>query len=154
MVEFQAVTGTVLNVAFIIAGAAVGLVKKQPLSLTNQFFFKTVIGAATVFCGLRLTWGGLNGSFLHILKQLGIILAALALGKITGRLLRLQKMSNHLGQFAREKMAAARPDSPRRFTDGFNVCSVLFCAAPLGILGVTSEGLTTSGGATGYFYPL
>src|SRR5262245_2959788 len=146
-------TGTILNVVCIIIGAAVGLIKKQPLSLTNQFFFKAVLGAATIFCGLRLTWVGLNGSFLQILKQLGIIVAAMALGKIVGRLLRLQKMSNRLGQFAREKMAA-QPNSPRRFNDGFNVCAVLFCAAPLGILGSLSEGLTTSNEAAGYFYPL
>src|SRR5436190_3689004 len=122
--------------------------------MTNQFFFKAVLGAFTVFCGLYLTWGGLNGSFPHILKQLGIILVALVLGKIVGRLLRLQKMSNRLGQFARERMAAATPDNPRRFSDGFNVCSVLFCAAPLGMLGALCEGLTTQGGAPGYFYPL
>jgi uncharacterized protein len=148
------VTGTALNVACIVLGAAVGLIKRRPLSLTNQTFFKVVLGAFTAFCGLHLTWGGLHGSFLQILKQLGILIAALAAGKIVGRLLHLQKMSNRLGQFAREKMAAAQPENPRKFNDGFNVCSVLFCAAPLGMLGALSEGLTTSGGATGYFYPL
>src|SRR5262249_27251445 len=83
------------------------------------------------------------------------IIAALMLGRLVGRLLHLQKMSNRLGHFAREKMAAASADNPRRFSDGFNVCAVLFCAAPLGILGSISEGLTTApGAATGYFYPL
>jgi hypothetical protein len=147
-------TGTILNGAGIAAGALFGLAKKKPPSLANQFFFKAVLGVLTIVCGLRLTWMGLNGSFLQILKQLVIVMAALALGRLTGRLLRLQKMSNHLGQFAREKMAAARPDSPRRFNDGFNVCTVLFCAAPLGILGAICEGLTAGGSGPGYFYPL
>ena len=149
----ERVTGTILNAAAIVAGGAIGLARKTPLSMAQQFFFKSALGLLTIFFGLRLTWISFNGSLLQILKQLAIVLVALALGRLLGRLLQLQKMSNRLGQFARLKMMAAKPDSPRRSSDGFNVCAVLFCAAPLGIVGAVCDGLSAPG-RTPEFYPL
>jgi len=64
----------------------------------------------------------------------------MALGKLAGRLLRLQKFSNAVGQFASQKMAAAPPGKPE-FNNGFRVATGLFCAAPLAILGSVAEGL-------------
>jgi uncharacterized membrane protein YqgA involved in biofilm formation len=142
------VFGTWLNVAGIVAGGVFGLLWKKQLSTANQAFFKAALGMVTVIYGLRLVWISLNGSFLQIIKQLMIILVALGLGRMTGRLLHLQKSSNRIGQYARKKMAAAAPASPDRFSDGFNVCALLFCAAPLGILGALTDGLST------YFPPL
>ena len=137
-----------MNAAGILIGGAAGFAKRTPLSPSSQAFFKVALGAFTVFYGLRLTLISFGGSFLHILKQLFVIVVALALGKLLGRLLRLQKTSNRFGQIARERIAAARPGDPRRASDGFNTCAILFCAAPLGILGAVHDGLS------GYFYPL
>jgi len=136
------VTGTYLNVAGIVAGGLVGLAWKKPLSAANQMFCKTALGALTVFFGLRLTWLGVNGSIRQILAQLAVVMLSLTLGKLVGRLLRLQKSSNRLGQFAREKMAGAKPGDANRFLTGFQVCAALFCAAPIGILGAISDGLS------------
>ena len=135
-------TGTYLNVAGIVAGGLVGLAWKKPLSAANQMFCKTALGALTVFFGLRLTWLGVNGSIRQILAQLAVVMLSLTLGKLVGRLLRLQKSSNRLGQFAREKMAGAKPGDANRFLTGFQVCAALFCAAPLGVLGAISDGLS------------
>lgn len=141
--------GTILNVAAIVLGGFAGLlVKKQP-SASTQNYFKVVLGALTVYYGLRLTWLSVNGSFGHGLKQLGIVLLSLMLGNMLGKLLRLQKLSNRLGQLARNRMSEATPDDPERFTNGFVVCTSLFCAAPLGILGAIHNGLLPE-----YFYPL
>src|SRR5262249_46975201 len=74
---------------------------------------------------------------------------ALCLGNLTGKLLRLQKASNRIGQLTRDKMAKATPANPERFSDGFVVCSLLFCAAPLGILGSIHNGLLPD-----YFFTL
>jgi hypothetical protein len=138
-----------LNVAAIVAGGFAGLlVKKQP-SAGAQNYFKAILGLFTVFFGLRLTWLSINGSFGRVLKQLGIVLLSLMLGNLLGKLLRLQKASNRLGQLARDRMARAKPENPQRFTDGFVVCASLFCAAPLGILGAIHNGLLPD-----YFYPL
>jgi hypothetical protein len=144
------VLGTILNVAAIVAGGLAGLmIKKQP-SAAMQSLLKVALGALTVFFGLRLTAQSMmGGSWGHVLKQLGIVLLSLSLGNLLGKLLHLQKMSNRLGQLTRERMMTATPDNPQRFTDGFLVCSLLFCAAPLGILGAVHNGLLAD-----YFYPL
>jgi uncharacterized membrane protein YqgA involved in biofilm formation len=141
--------GTIANVCGILAGGIAGLLGAKPLSAAKESFFKVAIGAFTVYYGLRLTWLSVNGSFVQILKQLLVAVAAMMLGKLTGRLLRLQRISNHLGQTARERIVAvdSQKGSPG---DGFKACAVLFCAAPLGILGAVQDGLTSPG----YFYPL
>jgi uncharacterized membrane protein YqgA involved in biofilm formation len=134
--------GTVINALAIVLGAVVGLTRKTPLSGENQNFLKLVLGVAVVVVGLRLTWVSLwQGSFKSALWQLCLVILAMILGKLTGRLLRLQKFSNRLGHFARERIAAAQPARPSGVSDGINVGAALFCAAPLGILGAVSEGL-------------
>lgn len=140
--------GTILNAAGIVIGGCFGLVRRKPLSPAKESFFRVTLGAFTVFYGLRLTWLSLNGPFLRILKQVVIAVLALMLGKLIGRLLHLQKMSNRLGRIARQKIMDAKPQDPYRASEGFKTCALLFCAAPLGILGAVQDGLA------GYFYPL
>jgi uncharacterized protein len=141
-------SGTVLNVAGILIGGLVGLARRKPLPPQTEAFFKVSLGAFTVFYGLRLTWLSLNGSMGQVLKQLLIAVLALMLGKLTGRLLGLQKMSNRLGQAARLEISSAGAAAPPPLSVGFNTCAALFCAAPLGILGAVQDGLS------GYFQPL
>ena len=140
--------GTASNVVGILIGGLAGLVRRRPLSPANEAFFKVALGVFTVYYGLRLMWLSLNGPFLQILKQLLVTLLALMLGKMTGRRLRLQKMSNHLGRQARSRIAATSPTDPNRLSAGFKTCAALFCAAPLAILGSVQDGLS------GYYYPL
>ena len=142
--------GTFLNVAGILVGGIIGLAGRKSLSAANESFFKVTLAAVTVFCGLRLTWLSFSGSFSNVLKQFVIVLLALTLGKITGRLLHLQRMSNALGRQARDRISGAKPNDPKRFSEGFKTCTALFCAAPLGILGSLQEGLSLSSD----FYPL
>jgi uncharacterized membrane protein YqgA involved in biofilm formation len=140
--------GTLLNVAGILAGSVVGLARRKGFSTAAESFSRVALGAFTVFCGLRLTWVSLEGTWRHVLKQLVVAVLALMLGRITGRLFRLQKMSNRLGRYARDRIEAAQPGRRDLLSDGFKACSVLFVAAPLGILGGVQDGLS------GYFYPL
>ena len=134
-------TGTLINALAIVIGAVFGLLRKTPMTAENQVFIKIVLGAATVFVGLRLTWVSVSGSLVQILWQLGIVILAMMLGKLTGRLMHLQKLSNRLGHYARARIAAVQKSKPAGISDGVNVCAALFCAAPLGILGATSEAL-------------
>jgi hypothetical protein len=141
-------TGTLLNVAGILTGGMLGLLRRKPLSPPKESFFRVMLGAFTVYFGLQLTWMSLGGPFFQIAKQIVIAILAMILGKLAGRLLHLQKLSNRLGQVARDKIRDARPDASNRTSDGFETCALLFCAAPLGILGAVEDGLG------GYFYPL
>src|SRR5437868_5060939 len=117
--------GTILNVAGILIGGAIGLTRKKPLPQQTEAFFKVALGALTVFYGLRLTWMSLSGPLPTILKQLLIAVVAMMLGKIAGRLLRLQKLSNHLGRRARERISQARPGAPASMSQGFKTCTAL-----------------------------
>jgi len=134
--------GTLLNAGGIILGGLVGLRRTGPASAASEAYFKVLVAAFTVFYGLRLTWQSLGGSIGHGLKQLLITVLALALGRLTGRLLRLQQFSNHLGQQARQHILAAQSRRPLDPSAGFKTCAVLFCAAPLGILGSVQDGLS------------
>src|SRR5436309_15223571 len=127
--------GTILNVAGIVIGGIAGLTRRKALSPASESNFRVVLGAFTVFYGLRLTWLSLGGTLSEILKQLTIVVVSLMVGKILGRALRLQKFSNRIGQRAREQMSTVTPADPDRVNKGFRTCAALFCAAPLGILG-------------------
>ena len=140
--------GPLLNAGGIVVGGMIGLARHNPLSPAQEAFFKVGLGAFTVFYGLRLTWISLSGSFGHILRQLLVVVLALMIGRLAGSLLRLQRLSNRLGQKAREQIAAAKPAEPRATGEGFKICAILFCAAPLGILGAVEDGLSN------YFYTL
>jgi uncharacterized membrane protein YqgA involved in biofilm formation len=145
----QALLGTFLNVAAIVIGGLAGLIIRKHPSASAQSSLKVILGALTVYFGLRLTWLNINGSLGHSLKQIGIVMLALMLGNLLGKLLHLQKASNRIGQLTRDRMARATPENPERFNDGFMVCSLLFCEAPLGILGSIHNGLQED-----YFFPL
>lgn len=148
-------TGAILNAAGIIVGGVAGLARRgKPLSPQTQTFFKLALGLATVFFGLRLAWMSFGGPFPQVLKQVVIAALAVLIGKLLGRLLHFQKASNHLGHYARTLIERAKPGDPQRFANGLNVCAILFCAAPLGILGAIQDGLAVSAGGTSYFYPL
>lgn len=147
-------TGAILNAAAIIIGGIIGLIRPQPLSAQTQAFFKVTLGVLALFFGLRLTWLSIGGSFGVTLKQLLIAFLAVLLGNLLGKLLHLQKLSNRLGQYAKKLIEANRPNDPQRFSKGMNTCAILFCAAPLGILGAIHDALPVQAGGVGYFYPL
>jgi uncharacterized membrane protein YqgA involved in biofilm formation len=142
--------GTILNSSAIVIGGTLGLTTSKALSASAEAQLRIILAAFTVFFGLRLTWLSLNGSALEILKQCVILTLALMLGKLTGRVLGLQKTSNNLGRRAQEQILTAQHARSRSPNDAFEPCAILFCAAPLGILGAAQDGLLPSR----YFYPL
>jgi uncharacterized membrane protein YqgA involved in biofilm formation len=150
----QRVTGAFLNAMGILIGGLFGLAMLKPLSLRTQVFFRSALGAFTIFFGLQLVWGSVNGTFLPVLKQLFIAALAVTLGFWTGKLLHLQKLSNRLGRYAGSLIVSAQSDAPRKIGGGFITCTILFCAAPLGLLGAVTDGLPTQGGQFGCFWLL
>jgi hypothetical protein len=134
--------GTILNVLGIVLGGIWGLATARQFSSSTQIAWRGLLGIATVFIGLRITLLSLSGPFLQILKQVAILVIALALGKLLGSLLRIQKSMNRLGQYASRRFAETKPGDPHRFNDGFLVCALVFCVNPLGIVGAVIAGLT------------
>lgn len=131
-----------MNALAIFVGGIAGLTLRRPMSAATQSALKILLGAFTVYVGLSLTWQGLNGSFGQVLKQLAVVLGAMVLGNITGKVAHLQWAINHLGHHAKEQYLRAKPDAPGQFGNGFVTCTILFCAAPLAIFGPVQEALT------------
>jgi hypothetical protein len=136
------VTGAFLNAFGILLGSLFGLARRPPLSASAQNFFKSALGASTVFFGLRLVWLNVNGTFFSCVKQIFLAVLAVTLGSLLGKLLRLQKISNRLGRYANQLILAAQSNTAHKADDGFNACTILFCAAPLGLLGAVTDGLS------------
>jgi uncharacterized membrane protein YqgA involved in biofilm formation len=143
-----AVIGAFLNALGILVGALFGLAARRPLSARAQNFFKAALGAFTVFYGLRLIVENVHGTFATGLQQLGLAGLATVLGCWLGKILRLQKISNRLGHQAATLIAGAQKKPPGRPADGLAAATLLFCAAPLGILGAVADALS------GFFYLL
>ena len=150
----QRVTGAFLNAMGILIGGLFGLALRQTLSLRAQIIFRSALGTCTIFFGLWLVWSGVNGTFLPVSKQILIAALAITLGFWVGRLLHLQQLSNRLGRYAGSLIASAQSDAPRKTGGGFITCTILFCAAPLGLLGAVTDGLPVPGGQSGYFWLL
>jgi uncharacterized protein len=148
------VTGAFLNALGILIGGLLGLALPQPLSLRTQVFFRSALGVATICSGLRLVWLGVDGTSSAVLKQLGIAMLAVTLGFWAGKLLRLQKFSNRLGRYAGALIAAVQAGAPRRAGGGLTACAILFCAAPLGLLGAVTDGLPAGDSPAGFFWLL
>lgn len=135
-------TGAFLNALGILLGAIFGLTQRVPLSARAQKKFKTALGVASVFFGLQLVWLHIGGTFLLCAKQIFLAALAVVIGYWTGKLLGLQKISNRLGRFAGGLISSAQKNPPGKPGDGFLAGSILFCAAPLGILGAITDGLS------------
>lgn len=133
--------GTILNLTGIAIGALAGWALRRPLAASQQQFLKAALGLSTVFVGLRITVLSFGGSFWHIVQQFIVLLLALILGRLLGRLCRIQRGLNRLGQIAKTKLANTQTDSPTRASDGFLAATILFCAAPLAVLGPFQDGL-------------
>jgi len=133
--------GTVLNAAGILFGGILGLTLSKQLSSPRQVAIKNLLGVFTVYVGLKMTWMSLGGGVGMVARQMAIVLLSLILGRVTGRLLHLQKALNRLGQYAKEKFTQARPATPGRWGEGFITCSLLFCVGPMAILGAIEDGL-------------
>jgi uncharacterized membrane protein YqgA involved in biofilm formation len=141
-------TGACLNAIGILLGALIGLARQTPLSLRAQLLVRNAIGLANFLLGVRLMYLSIGGTVLSCLKQVFIAMLAVVVGFWVGKLLRFQRMSNYLGHLAGNAIVAAQKGPGQNPGDGFNACAILFCAAPLGLIGAITDGLS------GYFYLL
>jgi uncharacterized membrane protein YqgA involved in biofilm formation len=123
--------GTILNALGILIGGLVGLNRTRQLEPSTQWALRGIMGLITIFVGLRLTVMSLHGSPMQILKQVAILILSMMVGKLIGQLLRIQSTLNRLGQHAGKAFAKARPEDPNRISEGFTLCTLLFCAWPL-----------------------
>ena len=136
--------GTWINVGAIWLGALLGLTTKFDLSARRQQFIKVVLGVATVWFGFKLMWNGLadSGGVKSFAYRFFIVLVAMVVGHLLGKICRIQSLFNRLGQTAKKKLENAAAKGPNAGNDGFMAATILFTATPLGIVGGLEDGMS------------
>lgn len=131
-------TGTLLNVATVLAGTVLGLLlgnrmpQRMRESLTTGLGFFTVLIALSM--GLRIfAEPAQAGDDLAVL-------AAVLLGVAIGEALRLHDGLEWLGGWFQRRLSSG--ERPSRIAEGFVTASLVFCVGPLTILGSLDNGLT------------
>jgi uncharacterized protein len=134
--------GTIINVCAIATGGIVGLAAAKGISPKVEYRLKLILGIVTIYVGMKTTWSALNGPFGSVVKQIVIVMTALVIGNVIGKVLRLQKGINRLGEYAKNVFTKHDPEKPKRFGEGFVTCTILFCVGPMAIMGALEDGLT------------
>ena len=127
-------TGTLINVAAILIGGAIGLIFGSRIP---ERFKNTVIagmGLFTAAMGLQM--------FLKSSNQL-IVLDAWIIGALLGEWVGIEDGLQALGQMLEKRFSQdAETGAGSKFMRGFMVSSLLFCIGPMAILGSIQDGLT------------
>jgi uncharacterized membrane protein YqgA involved in biofilm formation len=132
-------SGTLLNVATVLAGTVVGVAGGARMPVRMQESLVTGLGFFTVLIAMSM---GLR-VFTDAAAQPGddlAVLAAILLGVAIGELLRLHDGLEWLGAWFQRRLAGE--DRPSRIAEGFVTASIVFCVGPLTILGSLENGLT------------
>jgi uncharacterized protein len=141
--------GTLVNVATVVAGSAIGLLLGHRLPQRTRDTVTDGLGLVTLLIGalsaVEVTSGVLSAAVGSAAPVL-IVLGAILIGGIVGSLVDIEARLDGLGD--RLRRLFARPGAPgpadpgrSRFVEGFVTASLVFCVGPLTILGTLSDGL-------------
>ena len=132
-------SGTLLNVATVLAGTVIGLLIGSRMRPRMQESLVTGLGFFTILIAISM---GVR-IFTDPAAQPGddlAVLAAVLVGVAIGELLRLHDGLEWLGGWFQRRLA--RAERPSRISEGFVTASLVFCVGPLTILGSLENGLT------------
>lgn len=125
-------TGTLINVAAILAGVAVGLLVGRRLTVGIQERVIAGLGMVTLVIGvdLAIDWPADNPLY---------VLGAVLLGGIVGEALGLEDRLERLGDRIQRAVAG---EGHSRVSEAFVTATLLFCIGPLAVVGAIQDGLT------------
>lgn len=130
-------SGTLLNVATVLAGTTLGLLAGARMPARIQGSLTAGLGFFVVAIGISMA--------VRIFAE-GVpagdglaVLAALLAGVVIGELLRLQDRLEALGAWFQRSLS--RGPRPSRVAEAFVTASLVFCVGPLTILGSLDNGL-------------
>ncbi|MFM7030072.1 MAG: DUF554 domain-containing protein [Micrococcales bacterium] len=139
--------GTLVNVAAIVAGSAIGVLLGSRLpEKTNKTVTDALGLLVLVLAGLNLTSlsdkgfvaaAGAAGTFL-------IVIFAMLFGSITGSLAGIERRLEGFGGWLQRKLSrgkSAGNEARERFIAGFVNASLLFAIGPMAVLGAMSDGM-------------
>jgi uncharacterized protein len=126
-------TGTLLNIATVIAGSVIGLIFGARIPAKLKETIIAGMGLFTVAMGLQM--------FLKTENPL-IVLGALLIGTLLGEWWRIEDGLHRLGEILEQRFSREEDDGSNKFVRGFLTASLLFCVGPMTILGSIQDGLT------------
>lgn len=132
-------SGTLLNVATVLAGTIIGVAIGARMPARMQESLTTGLGFFTVLIAISMGLGILTDPVAQPGDDLAVLAAVLA-GVAIGELVRLHDGLEWLGGWFQRRLA--RGDRPSRIAEGFVTASLVFCVGPLTILGSLENGLT------------
>lgn len=125
-------TGTLINVAAVLAGTAVGTVLGSRLPQRVQQRVLAGLGLITLVLGVdyALGWRDTNPLF---------VLGAVLIGGLAGEALDIERRLESLGDRIQARVAGAGEST---VSQGFFTASLLFCVGPLTVVGSIQDGLS------------
>jgi uncharacterized membrane protein YqgA involved in biofilm formation len=127
------VTGTLLNVATVLAGTLVGTLLGGRLPQAMHDRVLAGLGLVTLVLGVDLALAWRDTSVLYVLG--GVLLGGLA-----GEAMRIEDRIAAVGD--RLQAMSARGDEHSTVSEAFFTASLLFCVGPLTVVGAIQDGLT------------
>jgi hypothetical protein len=124
-----AVRGTVVNVAAVLVGTAVGLAVGGRLPERMQRIITTGLGLSTILIGIQMA--------LKVQSML-VVIASMVLGGILGEWLGIERALERAG----ERLKAGARSGSGTFVTGFVTASLVFCVGPMTIVGSIQEGIS------------
>lgn len=132
-------SGTLLNVATVLAGTVIGVLLGARMPPRIHEGLTTSLGFFVVLIALSMGLGIFTDPSARPGDDLAVLAAVLA-GVAIGEALRLHDGLEWLGAWFQRRLASeARPS---RIAEGFVTASLVFCVGPLAILGSLENGLT------------
>lgn len=126
-------TGTLLNIATVLAGGLLGLLFRTRLPERVR---------QTVVSGLGLFTAAIGISLFIDSQNVIIVLFSLLIGSVLGEWWRIEARLTQLGEWLQSRFAASDKGGSAHFVRGFLTASLVFCVGPLTILGSIQDGLT------------
>lgn len=126
-------TGTLLNIAAVPGGSALGLIfgSRIPSRLKE-----------TIIAGMGLFLAAMGIQMFLKTENSLIVLGALLIGTLIGEWWHIEDGLDKLGEFLEQKFSREEDDGSNKFVRGFLTASLLFCIGPLAILGSIQDGLS------------
>jgi uncharacterized membrane protein YqgA involved in biofilm formation len=131
-------TGTLINVATVLAGAGLGTALGHRLPERIQRTALAGLGLLTLVVGIQLAlaWSGPNTT-----KYTSIyVLGAVVIGGLLGEWIGIERRLGTLGDRIQARMARSGEHST--ISEGFVTASLLFCVGSLAVVGSIQDGLT------------
>jgi uncharacterized membrane protein YqgA involved in biofilm formation len=126
-------TGTLLNIATILIGGALGLLFGARLPERMR---------QTVVAGLGLFTAAIGLSLFLDSQNVIIVLVSLLIGGVLGEWWQIEDGLARMGTWLQTRFSAKSEGGAARFVRGFLTASLVFCVGPLTVLGSIQDGLT------------